>query len=62
MISVSKALMNELRREFVDHDIDTWLNKSVPTIRAWMILIDNMDINVANVVVLIVLMIKVRHW
>ena len=42
--------MDELSIEIVDHSTDFWRNKLVWNRRVWLILFDNMEINVVKVV------------
>ena len=50
MVSVSELMMDELSRDIVAHDIDVWWEKVVWTIQIWLILFDNLDINVVKIV------------
>ena len=50
MVSVSKALVDELIRDIVDHSLDTWWREAVWHIRVWFILIEGVYINAIRVV------------
>ena len=62
MGSISKALNDEFIREIVAHDLDTWRQKAVWTIRFLFILLDDAEIDVVEAVFLVVLTVKVRPW
>ena len=45
-----KYLLDELIREVVAHDFDTWWKKAVRTIMVWLIIIDYVEISIVKFV------------